>query len=123
LNALVAAKEVLIPIQCEYYALEGLSQLLRTVDRVRESLNPELVLGAIVLTMYDQRTNLAQDVVREVRQHFANEVLDTTIPRSVRVSEAPGYGQSVITYDRNSSGALAYLEAALELSTRAGGHN
>jgi chromosome partitioning protein len=123
LNAFVAAKEVLIPIQCEYYALEGLSQLLRTIDRVREALNSELAATAILLTMYDPRTNLARDVVREVRQHFPSLVLDAAIPRSVRISEAPSYGQSVITYDRNSTGALAYMQAALELTKRGGAND
>jgi chromosome partitioning protein len=120
LNAFVAAREVLIPIQCEYYALEGLSQLLNTVERIRAALNPELRLSAILLTMYDGRTNLARDVVQEIRTHFSDEALAVTIPRSVKISEAPGFGQSVITYDRNSTGALAYLEAALELAERGG---
>ncbi|MDR2374762.1 MAG: ParA family protein [Bifidobacteriaceae bacterium] len=123
LNAFVAAKEVLIPIQCEYYALEGLSQLLRTIGLVRESLNPELAVSAILLTMYDGRTNLARDVVREVKGHFPDEVMEATIPRSVRIAEAPGFGQTVIAYDPNSTGALAYREAALELAERAGGRN
>ncbi|MDR3107274.1 MAG: ParA family protein, partial [Bifidobacteriaceae bacterium] len=123
LNAFVGAKEVLIPIQCEYYALEGLSQLLRTIELVRDALNPELAVSAILLTMYDARTNLAHDVVREVKQHFPAEVMTTTIPRSVRIAEAPGFGQTVITYDPNSTGALAYLEAALELSERTGGNH
>ncbi|MDR3359151.1 MAG: ParA family protein [Bifidobacteriaceae bacterium] len=123
LNAFVGAKEVLIPIQCEYYALEGLSQLLGTVDRIREGLNPELTVSTILLTMYDGRTNLARDVVREIRQHFPDQTLQTAIPRSVKISEAPGYGQTVITYDRHSTGALAYLEAALEIARRAGGDN
>ncbi|MDR0593771.1 MAG: ParA family protein [Bifidobacteriaceae bacterium] len=121
LNALVAAKEVLIPIQCEYYALEGLSQLLRTISLVAQSLNAGLAVSAILLTMYDARTNLAHDVVREVKQHFPSQVMRTTIPRSVRIAEAPGFGQTVITYDPGSTGALAYLEAALELAERSGG--
>jgi chromosome partitioning protein len=123
LNAFVGANEVLIPIQCEYYALEGLSQLLRTVELVRDSLNPRLAVSAILLTMYDARTNLAHDVAREVKQHFPDEVMRATIPRSVRIAEAPGFGQTVITYDPNSTGALAYLEAALELAERTGGGN
>jgi chromosome partitioning protein len=123
LNAFVGAKEVLIPIQCEYYALEGLSQLLGTVERIREGLNPELRVSTILLTMYDARTNLARDVVREVREHFPEQALETAIPRSVKISEAPGYGQTVITYDRHSTGALAYREAALEIARRAGGNN
>ncbi len=115
LNGLVAAREVLLPIQCEYYALEGLSQLLRTVDMVRTHLNPELVVSAILLTMYDGRTRLASQVADEVRTHFGAQVLDTVIPRSVRVSEAPSYGQTVLTYDPTSSGALAYREAAAQV--------
>lgn len=115
LNALVAAKEVLLPIQCEYYALEGLSQLLKTVTMVTTHLNPDLVVTAIILTMYDGRTRLASQVAEEVRSHFGERVLDTVIPRSVRVSEAPSYGQSVITYDPTSTGALAYREAAEQL--------
>jgi chromosome partitioning protein len=122
LNAFVGAKEVLIPIQCEYYALEGLSQLLRTIDLVRDSLNPELSVSAILLTMYDARTNLARDVVAEVGQHFPNQVMRSTIPRSVRIAEAPGFGQTVIDYDPNSTGALAYMEAALELAEQVGGN-
>jgi chromosome partitioning protein len=121
LNAFVGAKEVLIPIQCEYYALEGLSQLLGTVERIKQGLGGELRVSTILLTMYDARTNLARDVVREVREHFPELVLDAAIPRSVKISEAPGYGQTVITYDRNSTGALSYREAALELAERAGG--
>jgi chromosome partitioning protein len=117
-NALVAAPEVLIPIQCEYYALEGLEQLLRTVDLVRSHLNPALAVTAILLTMYDGRTRLASQVADEVREHFGAVVLGSVIPRSVRVSEAPSYGQSVMTYDPGSSGAVAYLEAAHELALR-----
>ena len=115
LNGLVAAREVLLPIQCEYYALEGLSQLLRTIDMVRVHLNPTLVVGAILLTMYDGRTRLASQVADEVRTHFGEQVLDTVIPRSVRVSEAPSYGQTVVTYDPTSPGALAYREAAMQV--------
>jgi chromosome partitioning protein len=117
-NALVAAPEVLIPIQCEYYALEGLEQLLRTVDLVRSHLNPSLSVTTILLTMYDGRTRLASQVADEVREHFGTVVLGSVIPRSVRVSEAPSYGQSVMTYDPGSTGALAYLEAARELARR-----
>jgi chromosome partitioning protein len=117
-NALVAAPEVLIPIQCEYYALEGLEQLLRTVDLVRSHLNPDLSVSTILLTMYDGRTRLASQVADEVRDHFGAVVLGPVIPRSVRVSEAPSYGQSVMTYDPGSSGAQAYLEAARELARR-----
>ena len=115
-NALVAAVEVLIPIQCEYYALEGLEQLLRSVDLVRDHLKPDLALSAILLTMYDARTRLAAQVAGDVRAHFGDVVLGAVIPRSVRVSEAPSYGQSVLSYDPGSSGALAYLEAARELA-------
>jgi chromosome partitioning protein len=117
-NALVAAPEVLIPIQCEYYALEGLEQLLRTVDLVKSHLNPSLTVTTILLTMYDGRTRLASQVAEEVRGHFGEIVLRSIIPRSVRVSEAPSYGQSVITYDPGSSGAQAYLEAAREMAHR-----
>ena len=117
-NALVAAEEVLIPIQCEYYALEGLEQLLRTVELVRGHLNEKLRISTIVLTMYDGRTRLATQVAEDVRSHFGEIVLQTIIPRSVRVSEAPSYGQSVITYDPASSGAVAYAEAARELAFR-----
>lgn len=117
-NALVAAPEVLIPIQCEYYALEGLEQLLRTVDLVRSHLNPVLSVSTILLTMYDGRTRLATQVADEVREHFGGIVLGSVIPRSVRVSEAPSYGQSVMTYDPGSSGAQAYMAAAEELASR-----
>ncbi len=119
-NALVAAEEVLIPIQCEYYALEGLGQLLRNVDLVRSHLNPHLHVSTILLTMYDARTRLAAQVADDVRRHFAGTVLRTTIPRSVRISEAPSYGQTVMTYDPGSSGALSYQEAARELAEQAG---
>jgi chromosome partitioning protein len=119
-NALVAAEEVLIPIQCEYYALEGLEQLLRTVDLVKSHLNPTLAVSTILLTMYDSRTRLASQVADEVREHFGDVVLGSVIPRNVRVSEAPSYGQSVMTYDPGSTGALAYLEAAREMAHRAG---
>ena len=118
-NALVAAAEELIPIQCEYYALEGLEQLLRTIDLVKSHLNPALYVSTILLTMYDGRTRLASQVAEEVREHFGDVVLSTVIPRSVRVSEAPSYGQSVMTYDPGSSGAQAYLEAAREVANRA----
>ncbi|MFM7211394.1 MAG: ParA family protein, partial [Actinomycetota bacterium] len=116
LNALVAAQELLLPIQCEYYALEGVSQLLRTVDLVKKHLNPQLRIGAVLLTMYDGRTRLSSQVVQEVRAHFGEVVLPTLIPRSVRLSEAPSYGQTILAYDPGSSGALAYLEAAKELA-------
>ena len=115
LNGLVAAREVLLPIQCEYYALEGLAQLLRTVDMVKTHLNPRLVVSAILLTMYDGRTRLASQVADEVRTHFGAQVINTVIPRSVRVSEAPSYAQTVVTYDPTSSGAMAYREAAMQV--------
>lgn len=118
INAFVAAREVLIPIQCEYYALEGLSQLINNVNLLSEHLNPELRLSTILLTMFDGRTNLSQQVAEEVRTHFADETLNRSIPRSVRISEAPSYGQTVISYDPNSSGAVAYREAALEIAQR-----
>lgn len=118
INAFVAAREVLIPIQCEYYALEGLSQLLSNIELIEKHLNPELRLSTILLTMYDSRTNLAQQVAQEVRDHFPAQTLDTIIPRSVRVSEAPSYGQSVISYDFASSGSLSYREAAAEIARR-----
>nr|WP_324295558.1 ParA family protein [Kocuria rhizophila] len=118
INAFVAATEVLIPIQCEYYALEGLSQLLNNISMIQKHLNPKLTVSSILLTMYDGRTNLASQVADEVRQHFPDEVMETMIPRSVRISEAPSYQQSVITYDPSSTGALSYLEAAAELATR-----
>ena len=117
-NAFVAAQEVLIPIQCEYYALEGLSQLLNNIKLIERHLNPKLAVSTILLTMYDGRTNLANQVVDEVRQHFPKQVLDTVIPRSVRISEAPSYGQSVISYDNNSPGSLSYREAAAEIARR-----
>ncbi len=120
-NALSASRELLIPIQCEYYALEGVSALLRTIEQIREHLNPQLQVGAVVLTMYDSRTRLAAGVADEVRRHFGDIVLDTAIPRSVRISEAPSYGQTVITYDPGSTGALCYLQAARELARQTEG--
>jgi chromosome partitioning protein len=117
-NALVAAQEVMIPIQCEFYALEGLSQLLRTLELVRSHLNPSLHVSTILLTMYDGRTRLAEQVAQEVRAHFGELVLGPAIPRSVRISEAPGYGQTVLTYDPSSRGARAYVDAARELAQR-----
>ena len=118
LNAMVVATEVLIPIQCEYYALEGLTQLIKTVDMVRKHLNPQIHVSTIVLTMYDSRTNLAREVATEVRTHFPEQTLEQTVPRAVRVSEAPSFGQTVITYDPHSNGALAYLAIAQEIATR-----
>ena len=118
INAFTAADEVLIPIQCEYYALEGLSQLLGSVQMIQKHLNPGLHVSTILLTMYDGRTRLAQQVADEVREHFSDEVLNTVIPRSVRVSEAPSFGQTVIAYDGQSAGAIAYREAAVEIVAR-----
>ncbi|GAW48064.1 chromosome segregation ATPase [Nocardioides sp. PD653] len=118
LNALVAGNEMMIPIQAEYYALEGLGQLLETVEMVKAHLNPGLDVSTILVTMYDARTRLAAGVAEEVREHFGDQVLKTTIPRSVRVSEAPSYGQTVMTYDPGSPGALCYLEAAREIATK-----
>ncbi|WP_196881919.1 ParA family protein [Arthrobacter sp. CAN_A214] len=117
-NAFVAAQEVLIPIQCEYYALEGLSQLLKNIEMIQKHLNAELVVSTILLTMYDGRTNLAAQVAAEVREHFPKQVLRALVPRSVRISEAPSYQQTVMTYDPSSSGALSYLEAAAEIAER-----
>ncbi|MCS3844506.1 chromosome partitioning protein [Microbacterium sp. AK031] len=118
INAFTAASEVFIPIQCEYYALEGLSQLLGSIQMIQKHLNPELHLSTILLTMYDGRTRLAQQVADEVRTHFPEQVLDTVIPRSVRVSEAPSFGQTVIAYDGTSAGAIAYREAAVEIASQ-----
>ncbi|MFP3461936.1 ParA family protein [Arthrobacter globiformis] len=117
-NAFCAAGEVLIPIQCEYYALEGLSQLLKNIEMIQKHLNADLEVSTILLTMYDGRTNLAAQVAAEVRQHFPDQVLDAVVPRSVRISEAPSYQQTVMTYDPSSSGALSYLEAAAEIAER-----
>lgn len=118
INAFTAAHEVFIPIQCEYYALEGLSQLLGNVRMIQKHLNPRLRVSTILLTMYDGRTRLAQQVAEEVRDHFPEQVLQTVIPRSVRVSEAPSFGQTVIAYDGQSVGAIAYREAAVEIAQR-----
>ncbi|MFD1528090.1 ParA family protein [Pseudonocardia aurantiaca] len=117
-NALVAANEVLIPIQCEYYALEGLGQLLSNIDLVRAHLNTSLHVSTILLTMYDGRTKLADQVTSEVRGHFGSTALRTVIPRSVKVSEAPGYSQTVLAYDPGSRGAMSYVDAAREIAER-----
>lgn len=117
INAFTAAKEVLIPIQCEYYSLEGLSQLLKTFELVKKRLNPLLKLSTLVLTMYNN-TNLANDVANEIRKHYPNELIDIPIPRTVRVSEAPGFKQTVMTYDPASPGAIAYMGVARELAER-----
>ena len=118
LNVLVAANEVVIPIQAEYYALEGLSQLWRTVERIGADLNPGLQVSGMLLTMADKRTRLSEEVESEVRSHFPEHTFETVIPRSVRISEAPSYGQTVITYDGKNVGAIAYRKAALELSQK-----
>jgi chromosome partitioning protein len=118
LNAMVAASEILIPIQCEFYALEGLSQLLKNVQLVKNQLNQELYVSTILLTMYDARTRLADQVADDVRQHFGDLVLASVIPRSVRISEAPGFGQTVVTFDPTSRGARAYEAAAYDLASR-----
>ena len=120
INALVAADAVVIPIQCEYYALEGLSQLLESITLLRRKLNPGLRIGGVVLTMFDARTNLAEQVAAEVRRHFPTEVFDTVIPRSVRLAEAPSFGQPVVTFDPASRGADAYRALAKEVANRVG---
>jgi len=117
-NAMTAVDEVLIPIQCEYYALEGLGQLLSNINLIKEHLNPDLLVSTILLTMYDGRTKLADQVANEVRNHFGPKVLTTSIPRSVKISEAPGFQQSVMTYDPGSRGAMSYLDAAREIAER-----
>ena len=118
INALAAVKEVLIPIQCEFYALEGVQQLLRTIEFAKERLYPELEVSTILLTMYNSTTNLSASVVEEVRGYFGKKVLETVIPRSIYVAEAPSFGQSVMTYDPGSTGAVAYLAAAREITER-----
>ena len=118
INAFAASKELLIPIQTEYYALEGLSQLLETYSVVKKRLNPNLNLSTIVLTMFDSRTRLSNDVAANVRSHFPNELIDIPIPRAVRVSEAPSYNQTVMTYDPLSPGAIAYMQVAREITER-----
>ncbi|QGU05891.1 ParA family protein [Corynebacterium comes] len=118
INAMTAVDEVLIPIQCEYYALEGVGQLLNNISMIRQHLNTNLHISAILLTMYDARTKLSEQVATEVRAHFGDVVLGSIIPRSVKVSEAPGFGQTVLSYDPLSRGAGAYLEAVTEFATR-----
>jgi chromosome partitioning protein len=120
INALVAAPEVLIPIQCEYYALEGVSQLMNNIEMVKAHLNPGLDVSTVILTMYDGRTKLADQVADEVRRYFGAKVLRTVIPRSVKVSEAPGYSMTIIDYDPGSRGAMSYLDASRELAERDG---
>lgn len=119
-NALSAADEVLVPVQCEYLSLEGLSLLMRTIDLVRRHLNPELRLAGLLMTMHDARTNLAQQVVGEVRQHFPDQCFNTIIPRSVRLSEAPSYGETILSYAPNSTGAVAYRLLAMEVLEKLG---
>ena len=118
INALVSAEELMIPIQCEYYSLEGLALLLHTVSLVQEHLNPHIRLTTILLTMFDGRTRLANDVAANVRQHYPNELIDIPIPRAVRISEAPSYGQTVMTYDPLSNGAQTYMAVAREIANR-----
>lgn len=123
MNALTAADGVLLPIQCEYYALEGLSVMVRLINQIRDSgANPRLAIQGIVMTMYDQRTNLSNQVVQQVVEHFGDKVYETLIPRSVRVSEAPSYGQPVLHYDRNCTGTLAYRQLGREFLTRERAH-
>ncbi len=119
-NALAAADEVIIPIQCEYYALEGLSQLLRNIDLVRANLNPSIEVGGVILTMYDGRTKLSKDVAEQVRSHFGDRAYRTIVPRSVRLSEAPSYGEPIEAFDPMSRGAIAYRELAKEFRRRHG---
>jgi len=118
LNSMAAADSVLVPLQCEFFALEGLSQLLETVEQVRRSINPDLTIQGIVLTMYDGRNNLANQVVQDVRQHMGDKVYETIIPRNVRVSEAPSYGKPAILYNLKCSGSQAYLQLASEVIRR-----
>ena len=118
INAWTAAREILVPIQCEYYALEGVDQLMKYIELVRQQLNPKLELSTVLLTMYDGRTRLAEDVVNFVREKFPTITLNSVIPRAVRVSEAPSFNRTVITHDRRSPGSVAYLEAAIEIATR-----
>ena len=117
-NALTAADSVLIPMQCEYYAMEGLSQLLKTISLIKRRLNPELAREGILLTMYDRRNNLCHQVEQDIRTHFGSEVFETVIPRNVRLSEAPSHGKPVILYDINSTGSVAYMDVARELLRR-----
>ncbi len=118
INALTAAEEVLVPIQCEYYSLEGISLLMETLGKIQRALNPLVRVSTILLTMFDSRTRLANDVADDVRRHFPNELIDIPIPRAVRVSEAPSFNQTVMTYDATSPGAIAYMGAAREIARR-----
>jgi chromosome partitioning protein len=122
-NALTSAEEVLVPIQCEYYSLEGLTLLLKTLEQVKQMLNQRVRISTIVLTMFDSRTRLANDVANSVRQHFPNELIDIPIPRAVRVSEAPSFNQTVMTYDASSPGAIAYMGVAREIARRGSGES
>jgi len=121
INALVAADSVLVPLQCEFYALEGLSQLMRTIERVQRALNPRLDLQGVLLTMYDQRNNLSDQVAADVRRHFGARVFDTMIPRNVRIAEAPSHGKPVLIYDHGCAGAQAYIRLAAEVLRRSTG--
>ena len=121
INALTAAEEVMVPIQCEYYSLEGLTLLLKTLQQVQQMLNQKVRITTIVLTMFDSRTRLANDVANTVRQHFPNELIDIPIPRAVRISEAPSFNQTVMTYDASSPGAIAYMTVAREIARRGSG--
>ncbi|PKN00741.1 MAG: sporulation initiation inhibitor Soj [Elusimicrobia bacterium HGW-Elusimicrobia-1] len=114
LNSLAAADSIIIPLQCEYYALEGLGQLLKTIELIREGLNPKLEIEGVLITMYDSRLNLANQVIAEVKKHFKEKTYSTVIPRTVRLAEAPSFGKPIITYDKNSKGAEVYLELAEE---------
>jgi len=118
INALAATEEVLVPIQCEYYSLEGISLLMQTLEKIRKALNPRVRVSTILLTMFDSRTRLANDVADDVRRHFPQELIDIPIPRAVRISEAPSFNQTVMTYDASSPGAIAYLGVAREIANR-----
>jgi chromosome partitioning protein len=118
INALTAADQVVVPIQCEYFALEGVGQLLNSVNMVKSNLNPELELGGVILTMYDTRTNLSRDVATEVKNYFKQKVFNSVIPRNIRLSEAPSHGMPILEYDPNSTGAKAYSNLAQEMIAR-----
>ncbi|MEK7661428.1 MAG: ParA family protein, partial [Pseudomonadota bacterium] len=118
INAMTAANALLVPLQCEFFALEGLTQLMRTVELVRGSLNPDLEIQGVFLTMYDNRNRLSEQVAQDVRQHFGEKVYQTIIPRNVRVSEAPSHGKPVLIYDHNCAGSMAYMRLASELIQR-----
>nr|NIP41381.1 ParA family protein [candidate division Zixibacteria bacterium]NIR47317.1 ParA family protein [candidate division KSB1 bacterium]NIW43624.1 AAA family ATPase [Gammaproteobacteria bacterium]NIR62662.1 ParA family protein [candidate division Zixibacteria bacterium]NIS44751.1 ParA family protein [candidate division Zixibacteria bacterium] len=123
LNGLVASEDgILIPVQCEYLALEGIGQLVQTIQRIKDALHPDLLIRGVILTMYDPRTNLSNDVVQEIRKFFDEKVFETIIPRSIRLAEAPSYGLPILTYDPKSTGALAYQHLAAEI-LKSDGHN